>query len=144
MYGFRGALMNKNGSVFDKAYKIIEHAPQAVNWESYEKQMIKEYKSLIQTDGNKESVFQEFFERNPSFLPGSHGVLGESGHAPYNNVLITQPVLQGLTSYRPDFLWIATDSLNVYPVFIEIETPEKSGLQKVALQLQNLPKHRTN
>lgn len=94
---------------------------------------MEEYKDLLKRDGKKESSFQEFFEKNPSFLPGAYGVFGESGHIPYNNSLITQPELHGLNLYKPDFLWIARDSLNVYPVFIEIETPEKKWFTKAGV-----------
>lgn len=31
-----------------------------------------------------------------------------------------------MTTRIPDFLWIATDSCNIYPIFVEIERPSKN------------------
>ncbi|PEP90534.1 hypothetical protein COE95_13145 [Bacillus toyonensis] len=112
-------------SFFKKPYELIDNAPKALDWDVYESVVIEEYKELLKQKGHEESVFQEFFERNPAFLPGAFGIYGESGHPPYNNALITQPLLHGLTSKIPDFLWIASDSGTIYPIFIEIETPNK-------------------
>ncbi|MGD6834414.1 Shedu immune nuclease family protein [Sutcliffiella halmapala] len=117
-------------SIFKKAYELINNAPQALDWDTYEKVVVEEYEQLLKQNGNEERVFQDFFERNPAFLPGAFGVYGESGHSPYNNALIIQPLLQGLTSKIPDFLWIASDSLNIYPIFIEIETHNKRWFRK--------------
>lgn len=123
-------LGGSNLSIFKKPYQLISNAPQALDWDTYEKIAIEEYKQLLKENSNEERVFQNFFERNPAFLPGAFGIYGESGHSPYKNALISQPLLQGLTSKIPDFLWIATDSLNIYPIFIEIETPNKAWFRK--------------
>jgi len=48
-----------------------------------------------------------------------------SGHYPYPAAVIRQPKLPGLTTRRPDFCWIATDSQRINTVLIEIETPYK-------------------
>ncbi|MCM3185942.1 Shedu anti-phage system protein SduA domain-containing protein [Priestia megaterium] len=117
-------------SIFKKAYELIDDAPKAFEWDVYENMAIEEYQELLKQKGHEEFVFQEFFERNPAFLPGAFGIYGESGHSPYNNALITQPILQGLTSKIPDFLWIASDSGTIYPIFIEIETPNKRWFKK--------------
>ncbi|MGE8001190.1 Shedu immune nuclease family protein [Lysinibacillus sp. NPDC093190] len=120
----------REGSISKKAYELVYDAPKAIEWEVYEKKVMNEYKILIEENADDEKKFQEFFERNPSLLPGAFGIYGESGHAPYNNALITQPLLQGLTTKIPDFLWLSTDSLNISPIFIEIEKPNKKWFRK--------------
>ncbi|MFJ7649158.1 Shedu immune nuclease family protein [Lysinibacillus sp. NPDC097279] len=120
----------RDGSVLKKAYELVYDAPKAIEWDAYEKKVMDEYKILLKENADDERKFQEFFERNPSLLPGAFGIFGNSGHAPYNNALITQPLLQGLTTKIPDFLWLATDSLNIYPIFIEIEKPNKKWFRK--------------
>lgn len=117
--------MIRENSIFSKPYTLIDNAPKVVEWEDYERNLLKDYEILLKEHGDEEDVFQEFFESNPSLLPGAFGIYGESGHAPYNNALITQPLLQGLTTKIPDFLWIASDSGTIYPIFIEIEKPNK-------------------
>lgn len=117
--------MSHKVNFLEKHYQIISDCPKAIEWDEYEKIIIKEYEELMKTKMNDESAFQDFFERNPCMLPGAFGFFGESGHTPFNNVLITQPKLTGLTTKIPDFLWIASDSCTIYPVFIEIEKPSK-------------------
>lgn len=39
--------------------------------------------------------------------------------------VISKPKLPGLSDRQPDFMWIATDSVALYPILIEIETPQK-------------------
>ena len=112
-------------SILKKNYEIISDCPRAMDWESYEFETIKAYQQLLTTHKNDEAAFQRFFEENPSMMPGAFGFFGESGHAPYNNILISQPKLNGVTTRIPDFLWIATDSCTIYPVFVEIERPSK-------------------
>lgn len=112
-------------SIFKKPYEFVDNGSKALDWDVYERIVIEEYEELLKQKGNEEGVFQNFFERNPAFLPGAFGIYGESGHPPYNYALVTQPLLNGLASKIPDFLWIASDSLAIYPIFIEIETPNK-------------------
>jgi hypothetical protein len=70
-------------------------------------------------------VIQAFLERNPMFLPGAWTPATKSGYYPLHCAVITQPLLPGLKSKRPDFMWISKHSLNWYPTLIEIETPSK-------------------
>lgn len=114
-----------NKPCFNKSYRIIKNCPKALEWDEYESIIIKEYRELLKTNIDDESAFQSFFEKNPCMLPSAFGFFGESGHVPFNNALITQPILTGLTTKIPDFLWIASDSCTIYPVFIEIEKPSK-------------------
>ena len=43
---------------------------------------------------------------------------------PYPMAVISKPKLPGLRR-QPDFMWIATDSVGLYPILVEIETPHK-------------------
>jgi hypothetical protein len=111
--------------VFEKKYEIIKERPLSISWEEYEKHIKEQYNNLLLKKPEDEKAFQHFFETYPCMLPGAFGLLGISGHYPYNATLITQPDLIGLTTKIPDFMWIACDSMTVYPVFVEIETPSK-------------------
>jgi hypothetical protein len=117
--------LEKDVSIFNKSYQLEEGCPKSIEWEEYVKNVASEYLELLKNHSDSEETFQDFLERHPSMVPGAFGLFGESGHSPYNNALITQPKLNGLTTKIPDFLWIASDSGTVYPVFIEIETPKK-------------------
>jgi hypothetical protein len=109
-----------------KQYEIVEDASKPISWERYENEAISCYRELLKSNSDNEAAFQEFFENNPAMLPGAYGFHGESGHAPFNNVLITKPRLQGISLFVPDFLWISMDSCTISPIFIEIEKPSKN------------------
>lgn len=111
--------------IFDKKYYMSEgHAP-AVNWEEYKVISYNKFLELLERNGDDEKVFQDFFEKNPSFVPGPFGLMGQSGHYPYAGTLISQPNLVGLKKRIPDFMWVSCDSGTISPVLIEIEAPNK-------------------
>ncbi|RAV08722.1 Shedu anti-phage system protein SduA domain-containing protein [Paenibacillus contaminans] len=110
---------------FTKKYSLDPHPPLALSWEEYEKRSLLEFNSLLETKGDKEKLFQTFFENNPAYLPGAFGIFGQSGHYPYAATVVTQPELTGLTTKIPDFMWLSCDSCNIYPILIEIEAPNK-------------------
>ncbi|MEG1235058.1 MAG: Shedu immune nuclease family protein [Acinetobacter sp.] len=117
-------------TLFNKAYETQKDAPQALAWDTYEKIARPKYEKLLENVDNDEKVFQSFFEKNPSFLPGGLELIGNSGHYPIMHSLITQPKLGCTVERNPDFLWLAKDSLNFCPVFIEIEKPTKKMFTK--------------
>jgi hypothetical protein len=85
------------------------------------------WSEVLEADPDEPTV-QAFLEAHPFMVPGAHlglGHLSKSGHAPFPGALITQPPLRGLTARIPDFLWIASDSVFLNPVFVEIEAPRK-------------------
>ncbi len=86
--------------------------------------MAKEWGDLLNSDPAEAEV-QSFLERNPMFLPGAWTPATKSGHYPLHCAAISQPLLPGLASKRPDFMWISTHSLTWYPTLIEIERPSK-------------------
>lgn len=111
--------------MLSKHYEIVKDAPKEISWDDYYNVSMDEFNELLQKYGDDEGVFQLFFERNPSFLPGGLELLGQSGHYPFMNTLITQPQIGGCFRRIPDFVWLAQDSLKFCPVFIEIEKPSK-------------------
>lgn len=82
-------------------------------------------KLLDDPTSRDERVLQRFLERHPLFLPGSHTLDTNSGASPWPHAVISQPRLPALSAKVPDFLWIAHDSVFLYPILIEIETPWK-------------------
>ncbi|MFC0531377.1 Shedu anti-phage system protein SduA domain-containing protein [Phytohabitans kaempferiae] len=94
--------------------------------EAYNSLLAERWQQLLDSPESKdEGLLQAFLERHPSLLPGSHTVDGDSGHPPYPMAVVSQPTLPGLSARRPDFLWIACHSSEVFPILIEIETPHK-------------------
>lgn len=97
------------------------------DFKSYSTKAKSYYQELLNEQGDDEKVFQKFFERNTSFLPGSHSEFGQamSGHDPIHGCLISQPKIRGLNTRVPDFMWLSYDSVVFSPVLIEIEAPNK-------------------
>lgn len=93
---------------------------------SYLEALTAEWKRLIGdplfTD---EANIQRFLERHPSLVPGAFGPSMRSGHTPWPAAVVTQPELPDLSTKRPDFMWISTDSAFLRPVLVEIERPDK-------------------
>jgi|GEM_PF-5999116 len=65
----------REGSITKKAYELVNDAPKAIEWEVYEKKVKNEYEILLEENADDEKKFQEFFERNPSLLPGAFGTV---------------------------------------------------------------------
>lgn len=79
----------------------------------------------------RECVAQKFLERHPSLIPGANGGALNNGHWPWPGAVITQPRLTGLAERHPDFMWIGSDSVNLRPVLVEIERPDKKWFKSV-------------
>lgn len=110
---------------FTKSYEI-QSGPEPITWSEYVDKSSTEFHNLLDQDC-EENIYQDFFERNPAFIPGALEIVGHSGHYPYMGCLITQPEIGNLFRRKPDFLWLAQDSLSFTPVFIEIEKPSKKS-----------------
>lgn len=89
-----------------------------------------DYQILLKNHGNDEDKFQEFFEKNPGFIPGAFNMFGESGHGSLRLALISQPKIAGLFDRFADFMWLAKDSMNFNPIIVEIEAPNKKLFTK--------------
>lgn len=112
-------------NIFFKGYEIQKDAPKPIEWEEYENRSKEEFLSLLDSSGDDERIFQTFFEKNPSYVPGALELFGQSGHYPYMHTLISQPPIGNSFKKIPDFLWLANNSLTFSPVFVEIEKPSK-------------------
>jgi hypothetical protein len=110
-------------SSFKVAYKQ-EKGPAGLSFADYAFRLEHDYTQLIEADPSESDV-QDFLEKNPSLVPGAWTPGTHSGHYPLHCALITQPLLPGLRSRRPDFMWIATHSQTWFPTLIEIESPKK-------------------
>jgi len=100
--------------------------PELVPWEEYEQQVTSAWRRLVAgPEAAIERNLHRFLEHHPCMLPGFRSMTGQSGHYPYPAAVITEPKLPGLSTRRPDFCWIATDSVTINAVLIEIETPYK-------------------
>ena len=102
----------------------LEIGPPHVSVCEYAEKTDREYRQLLSTDPTEQDV-QGYLEKHPWLVPG-HSTPGvTSGHYPLHCALITQPKLQGLDSYIPDFMWVATHSGAWFPTLVEIEKPGK-------------------
>lgn len=117
-------------SLLDMSYKIDKSGPRKLDWDVYELKALKKYKDLLDTENLDEDKMQEFFEKNPCFIPGAFGELTNTTHKPLHGSLISQPILPGFKSKIPDFMWIAKNSDYMIPVLIEIEKPNKEYFNK--------------
>lgn len=108
---------------FDITY-VQERGPQAMPFDAYAVRAQAEFMRLLVSDPAENQV-QEFLERNPAFLPGARTPTGNSGHLPEHLALVSQPLLPGLKTKRPDFMWIAQHSMTWFPTLIEIESLSK-------------------
>ena len=101
-------------------------APEALGSAIYNQLLTERWRALLDSDESRdEPLVHAFLERHPSLLPGAYSVDGESGHSPFPMAVISKPKLPGLSDREPDFMWIATDSAETYPILIEIESPHK-------------------
>jgi hypothetical protein len=114
-------------------YEFTDNAPKPLEDKKYLVNANKVFNSLLTNFPEDESKFQNFFELNPSFVPGARdefSIMGQSGHEPHLSCLITQPKISGLIKRIPDFMWLANDSVYFSPVIIEIEAPSKKCFRK--------------
>ena len=111
--------------MLEKQYELVANAPSPIDIDIYFKVEKEKYLSLLDSE-LLEKDYQKFFESNPAFMPGAFELTGGvSSHYPVMNALISQPILGDEKIRKPDFMWLAKDSLCFCPVLIEIEKPSK-------------------
>ncbi len=125
-----------------KTYEMFPAPPPPMAWEEYVAKASAEWDALKANSTALEAEYQDFLERNPAFVPCSWGEFVEGHHGPFPSALISQPVLSGMHSKRPDFLWITRDSGSIYIVLIEIETPRSRWFAKAGHPHADLTKAR--
>ena len=108
-----------------RTYELVTNGPPAMPWEDYERTSLAEWRSLISgASYGDEALMHSFLERNPSFVPGAFS-FPTSGHGPMYSGVFSKPPLSAVGMHIPDFLWLATATDIVFPIFVEIETPSK-------------------
>ena len=113
-----------------KKYELVNPDAKPIDTDEYLRKAKEEYASILSYDYH-ESIYQTFFEKNPAFLPGAYEIIGNAtGHAPHMNALISQPIIGDGIQRKPDFMWLAKNSLCFCPVLIEIERPSKEEFRK--------------
>jgi hypothetical protein len=122
-----------------ESFERVPNPPPAMPWEEYERLVLREWNRLLNSieDGEEKRV-QEFLEAHPSMIPGAYSLPLPSGHYPFPAAAIAQPPLKGLTTKKPDFLWLATDSGTFHVVLIEIESPTKKWFTEKGIPHSNL------
>ncbi len=107
-------------------YQIEANPPPPLSWDEYKSSVESNWTALINSPAARdEKNIQAFLEEHPCMIVGAFGITFSSGHFPFPHAVISQPVLKGLNTKIPDFMWLAADSGTIYPVLIEIETPTK-------------------
>ncbi len=109
----------------DRTYELETDPPPSETWEQYALRTGRDWSRLLSSADAREDAYQRFLEDNPAFVPGAHGPSLTSGHMPVHAGVFARPTLPGYAAKQPDFMWIATDSSEITPVLIEIETPDK-------------------
>ena len=115
-------------SQLSTTYEVVS-GPARMPDDEYVALCNQRYGELLAGDPEEREV-QEFLERHPSLVPGHSTPGARSGHAPLHCSLITQPKLEGLGKYIPDFMWVSTHSGAWFPTLIEIEKPGKNIFNK--------------
>ena len=117
--------------ILDRTYEMAQNPPSPLAWEDYEADLCSEWRRLLSADKQSdERTFQAFLEQHPCMVPFPFSPGLPSGHNPLWAALITQPVLPDFHYKKPDFMWLATDSMCLYPILVEIEAPSKSWFTK--------------
>jgi hypothetical protein len=110
--------------MLDKKTYEVQQGPAPPQASDYVTSCGNGWAKLLASDTTEQAV-QSFLEDNPILLPGAWTPGTKSGHYPLHCAAISQPLLPGLKSKRPDFMWVSTHSLMWYPTLIEIENPSK-------------------
>jgi hypothetical protein len=117
------------GIITDMTYEFMEDGPRPLSWDEYAPIVRREWRELLDRDGNGESDFHEFLERHPCMIPGCDAFTGAGGWdnpaGSVNGFVISKPLLPGISNRYPDFMWAPTDSQTQWIVLIEIEDPNK-------------------
>ncbi len=117
--------------IFKKTYEMHPHAPAPMSWEQYSTRVSAEWSELLESQaGCDERLIHQFLAQHPCMIPGAFSVTGPSGHGPFPSAVLSESPLSGNGMRIPDFIWLAKDSLNFTPVFIEIESPCKRWFTK--------------
>ncbi len=97
--------------------------PPLVDFDGYANRIYKQLHDMLDNAELNECEYQKFFESNPCMLPGFNK--GNPSHGAHYLAVVSQPAIESQVERRPDFMWLLETSLELIPVFIEIEKPSK-------------------
>jgi Domain of unknown function (DUF4263) len=112
---------------------MLPNAPSPWTWDEYSSWLKTKWAELLCTgDSSKEEPYLKFLEQHPCLIPGGEGSGDSFGghHGGWNDTVISQPPLPGITKRIPDFMWLTKNSEDIIPVLIEIEAPGKAWFNK--------------
>lgn len=116
-----------------KRFTTLPNAPSPWTWDEYSSWLKTKWAELLRTgDSSKEEPYRKFLEQHPCLIPGGEGSGDSFGghHGGWNDTVISQPPLPGITKRIPDFMWLTKNSEDIIPVLIEIEAPGKAWFNK--------------
>ncbi|WP_237228807.1 Shedu anti-phage system protein SduA domain-containing protein [Rubinisphaera sp. JC750] len=119
-------------------YIMDRSVPPNTTNAQYHTYVTEEWNKLLGTPGIDEKQMQEFLEKHPCLLPFGEMPLGHGNNHPLSSAVVTQPVLPGLKSKVPDFLYFTGNSGEITVVLIEIESPGKKWFTKTGQQTAEL------
>ncbi|MBP0021150.1 MAG: hypothetical protein J7647_26810 [Cyanobacteria bacterium SBLK] len=64
-----------------QTYSMAASPIPPISWEDYSSYIIQEYQDLLNTNSDEQTM-QDFFEKNPSFIPGAYGLQDKTSHNP--------------------------------------------------------------
>ena len=118
-------------------YKMAPDSPPAVSWSDYEGIAALELAKALESDAS-ETELHALFERHPCLLPGRRGMPLNGAECAFPAAVISKPPLPSWGGRIPDFMWIASDSVTLGPVLIEIEAPGKPWFRMAGQQTHEL------
>jgi hypothetical protein len=116
-------------SLLQRTYEVVANPPPPMPWREYCQIATDELKAALDRNATEADI-QALLERHPCLVPGADGLARPVGHSPWPASVITQPRLPSYGGKVADFMWLSTDSLSLYPVLIEIESPGKPWFTK--------------
>lgn len=99
--------------------------PCSLTGTEYSSKVSTEWSALLNNPQATEKDMQQFLETNPCLLPFNEVPLNHGKGKALSSAIVTQPILTGLKTKRPDFLYFTGNSAEITAVFIEIESPKK-------------------
>jgi hypothetical protein len=121
-----------------RTYELEADPPPPMTWKDYSIIAAKELADALSSHADDESYMHALLERHPCLLPGRYGQPVTAANAPFPAAVISKPPLPTFGGPIPDFLWLASDSVTLSPVLIEIEAPNKRWFTKSGQQTSAL------